>query len=393
MFLLCITIYYFTFSSAKLLNVHLPLLMVRSLSYFEISLAYLQNYFYALFILSYLGIEKTTLRIKYLLKYYCYYNLFLAALFPVLIAMNIPVKSLYEITSVVTLPVTVFLLYLLFRLRTKFAAVVLYGTACSVTGTLISFYLLLTSDPSFALYAFVPVQMGFLCDLFILGYGLSLKAAESDRKLIFTLSQTQRMLEQERNRHARELYDGLGNKLDEVKQSLIAFEQNKSLSPELALSFKHCVHILDSSICEMQRIAYNMLPENLLRFGLVNTLGVFCKHIADSGAAHISYQATGYENYTPNTEISVALLRVGQELISNALKHAKAANIAVQLSLSKQYATLIVQDNGVGFSPMAANSGMGIQNLNNRVKLLNGYIKFESQIGEGTKATVSIPLL
>ncbi|MGZ5286121.1 MAG: histidine kinase, partial [Flavisolibacter sp.] len=99
--------------------------------------------------------------------------------------------------------------------------------------------------------------------------------------------------EQERSRLAKDLHDGLGGMMSGIKYSLLTMKKNQIMTPENQLAFERSIDMLDSSINEMRRVAHNMMPEALVKFGLDTALNDFCNDVNQTGALLISYQSIG----------------------------------------------------------------------------------------------------
>src|SRR4029079_1184344 len=130
--------------------------------------------------------------------------------------------------------------------------------------------------------------------------------------------------EQERTRLAKDLHDGLGGMLSGIKYSLNTMKGNMIMTPENAQAFERSMDMLDSSIREMRRVAHNMMPEALVKFGLDTALKDFCNDIKQSGALAISYQSYGLENSAIDQTTAITIYRIVQELVNNTIKHAAA---------------------------------------------------------------------
>ena len=109
---------------------------------------------------------------------------------------------------------------------------------------------------------------------------------------------------------------------------------NLIMTPENAQAFERSMDMLDSSIKEMRRVAHNMMPEALVKFGLDTALKDFCNDINQSGALKINYQSIGLENGGIEQTIAITIYRIVQELINNTMKHAAATTAIVQVTKS-----------------------------------------------------------
>jgi signal transduction histidine kinase len=93
--------------------------------------------------------------------------------------------------------------------------------------------------------------------------------------------------------------------------------------------------------------------------------------------------------------VELNLYRIVQELVSNIIKHAQAAEITIQLNRHANDLTLTVEDNGIGFEQekVRGKKGVGLSTMQSRVGSLNGRVYIDSQPGRGTTVTVEIPLI
>ncbi|MBE9466582.1 tetratricopeptide repeat protein [Dyadobacter subterraneus] len=197
--------------------------------------------------------------------------------------------------------------------------------------------------------------------------------------------------EEERTRVARDLHDGLGGLLSGIKLTLNSVKGNVILPESSALSFTRALSQLDGAISEMRRVAHSMMPETLVRFGLVDALNDFCDGINESKQLHVNIQTFGFSERL-DSQIEIVLYRIVQELLNNVIKYAEATEAQVQLSKIGQSVSVTVEDNGKGFdtSILQNNKGAGLQNVQARVDYLNGKLDIQSKPGEGTSVLVEI---
>jgi len=209
------------------------------------------------------------------------------------------------------------------------------------------------------------------------------------------LSATEAVLkgeEQERTRLAKDLHDGLGGMLSGIKYTLNNMKGNLIMTEENAQAFGRSIDMLDSSINEMRRVAHNMMPEALVKFGLDTALKDFCNDINKSGALKVQYQSIGLQEKQIDQTKSVTVYRIVQELLNNTMKHASAKNALVQLSYNDAILTLTVEDDGKGFdaSVLKQSKGIGWSNIQNRVEFLKGKWDVDSQPGKGTSVNIEM---
>lgn len=216
---------------------------------------------------------------------------------------------------------------------------------------------------------------------------------ETDKKL----AATEAILkgeEQERTRLAKDLHDGLGGMLSGIKFSFQNMKENLILTPENAQAFGRSIDMLDSSINEMRRVAHNMMPEMLVNYGLDVALREFCSEIDRSGVVHMTYQSIGMDNAVMEQTAALTVYRVAQELVNNAIKHAGAQHVLVQVHASEaeNLLSVTVEDDGKGFNAdlLRTGEGMGWSNIRNRVDFLKGKIDVHSAPGKGTSVLMEI---
>ncbi len=191
----------------------------------------------------------------------------------------------------------------------------------------------------------------------------------------------------ERTRLARDLHDGLGGMLSVVKLNLNDMKNGVSIESEDVMRFDRVVGLLDESMRELRRVAHNMMPDSLTRYGLRVSLNDFCNSIPGAIFNHYGND----ERLDPKLEVMI--YRTVHELVNNALKHAGAAEIIVQMVQEPDRVSITVQDDGRGFDPAAPTSGTGLNNIRNRVGSYNGHMDVYSEPGKGTEVNVEFKLL
>ena len=196
----------------------------------------------------------------------------------------------------------------------------------------------------------------------------------------------------ERTRLAKDLHDGLGGMLSGIKYSLNTVKGNMIMTPENAQALERSIDMLDSSIREMRRVAHNMMPEVLVRFGLNEALKDFCNDINQSGALKINYQSIGLKDATIEQTTAITIYRIVQELINNTMKHSAAKNAIVQVTKTDRHLSVTVEDDGTGFDTriLQVAKGIGFLNIQHRVEFLKGRMDVDSAPDRGTSVLIEI---
>jgi signal transduction histidine kinase len=210
-------------------------------------------------------------------------------------------------------------------------------------------------------------------------------AAEQERGLQMTLIAQ----EEERQRIARDLHDGIVQDLTILKMNISKLEGGTE--NEMKVELPIIANKLDKASKEVRSISHQMMPLALRELGLSAALkDVLDKMLTPNNIAFDFEEVEMEERVSQVIEIS--LYRIAQELINNVVKHSKASSVNVMLTKRNNFITMIFEDNGKGFSSNQKNEGIGMTSLNSRVKMVNGEIKFETEEGSGTMAIVKIPL-
>lgn len=191
--------------------------------------------------------------------------------------------------------------------------------------------------------------------------------------------------EQERVRIARELHDGIVSQLLAVRLHLNGVLYNKKDNALQPQDFQHTIQYLEDATKELRTTAHNMMPETVLQSGLVTGLRTYSEKMSELSIARIECTQVGLE-YPLDTDRALSLYRIAQELIQNALKHAKASHILIQLNYRDALLALTVEDNGKGCASgtLKETTGMGLRNIFARVRSMKGSVDFSSVEGQGT---------
>jgi signal transduction histidine kinase len=196
--------------------------------------------------------------------------------------------------------------------------------------------------------------------------------------------------EKERSRLAKDLHDGLGGMLSAAK---LRFGKLKIDYQDLneSIEYSEALNLIDETSAEARRISHNLEPGALDKFGLIEALEDFCQSISISSATEINFQAIDIkQRLNPNLEKSI--YRIIQELVNNAVKHAHAKEIIVQIMQINSEIHITVEDDGIGFDKGSFNEGFGFRSLRSRIDFLRGKFDFDSNPSDGSSFQVSIPI-
>jgi two-component system, NarL family, sensor kinase len=235
-------------------------------------------------------------------------------------------------------------------------------------------------------YYFKPLSKDDLLSYSLLKMRQQLKDyAENEKEL--QLQRTYSLLEgeeKERRRIARELHDSLGQMLNGLRFKLEIIEDQ-----DQKIELKK---LTDETIFELKQIINNLMPTVLADFGLEAGLRSLIEKFRSFTQAEI---VLVYEKnqYTPNLDFntSIFIYRIVQEIVNNACKHSQATKISISVDKFEKNIFLFIKDNGTGFDVNLKKAGMGLKNIQERIKLLHGFIEIASN-EEGTIINIEIPL-
>jgi signal transduction histidine kinase len=222
----------------------------------------------------------------------------------------------------------------------------------------------------------------------------SLKRAEIDRlkterRVINAIINTE---ENEKKRFAKDIHDGLGPLLSTVKMSLSALTE-KIKDPSGTEILENANHLVNEAINTIKEVSNNLSPHVLTNFGLSSAISAFTAKINQTKALEIDFKSN-METIRLENDKEVVIYRAVCELINNSILHSGASRIEIELNKHEKFVTLQFYDNGRGFDTSRLekedNKGMGISNIETRVKSIEGVFILESNPGKGTSALIKV---
>ena len=215
-----------------------------------------------------------------------------------------------------------------------------------------------------------------------------IRELEKDKQLV-AVDAMLKGQEDERSRLAKDLHDGLGGLLSGVKFSLSNMKDNLIVTPDNMAVFERSLDMIDTSIKELRRVAHNMMPEMLTKFGLDEALREYCNSINTTKLLKVKYQSLGMEARLDKS-VEIIIYRIVQELLNNTMKHAAATEAFVQLIREGNRLNVVVEDSGKGFdaSLIENNKGAGLANVRSRVDYLKGQLDIHAEPGKGTLVNI-----
>ncbi len=201
--------------------------------------------------------------------------------------------------------------------------------------------------------------------------------------------------EEERKRLSREIHDGPAQLLAHVMMRSDLLERicRERGPDEMIRELRDFKKMVRSALYEVRRIIYDLRPMALDDLGLIPTLRKYLQTVEEyNKTPKISFVHFGEEKRLP-PRFEIAIFRLIQESVQNALKHAEPTEIQVKLGITNNYIFIVIKDNGKGFDTnVKKENTFGLIGMKERVDLLEGNLEIRSKIGAGTVVLIQIPL-
>jgi two-component system, sensor histidine kinase LadS len=243
------------------------------------------------------------------------------------------------------------------------------------------------------------VNIGFSIEICLLALALSVRfknyklhAEELLRQLntqqehIFkTVSEYQ---EKEMNRLSGHLHDSIGAGLSSIKYNLEALQHSPSANGLLQSTIEDVTLLTD----EVRNISHSLSPVLLQKKGLIQALKDLIAPFNRTGKIAIHLESIG-SLHSSSFQNELLVYRLIQELLQNAVKHAHATEVMIQVILEDELISIFVEDNGRGFDRDHITEGLGFSQIKGLVTFVNGRFEVDSQVNKGCRVSIEFPLL
>ncbi|MNS72494.1 Oxygen sensor histidine kinase NreB [compost metagenome] len=193
--------------------------------------------------------------------------------------------------------------------------------------------------------------------------------------------------DKERQRISQELHDSIGGNLAAIKLQVNHLNSsNFSNIQKISLQ-------LDETYQQVRNLSHTLLPKKFSQNKFLEVLESYLSNISEASKIKISYIPYPKKEINELDEIiQFEIFKIIQELLTNTIKHAKASEIEIQLNYIENIFNLLFEDNGIGFQTENNSKGIGLINLENRIKKLNGSLVIDSKQKRGTIFNIEIPI-
>jgi len=194
--------------------------------------------------------------------------------------------------------------------------------------------------------------------------------------------------ELERTRLARELHDETGQALTSILLGLRTITE----ADDVEQALEDVRGLVVSTLQSVRRLAVELRPSALDDYGLVPALERLTATVSEQGGPEVDLEAQLGDERLP-AEVETAFYRIVQEALTNAVKHADAANVSVVLTRTPSSVTAVIEDDGKGMEPERdGDAGLGLVGMRERLALLGGRLTIESEPRHGTTVVAEVPL-
>ncbi|MBE2272586.1 MAG: sensor histidine kinase [Anaerolinea sp.] len=201
--------------------------------------------------------------------------------------------------------------------------------------------------------------------------------------------------EDERQRISRELHDETGQALTSLLVQLKILEHCETLE-DVQAQVAGIRQLTQRTLYEVRRLAADLRPAALDDLGLISALESYIDSYASKSGLAVDFQPHNMDGWRLPLDMEIVLYRVIQESLTNILRHARAARVSVFIERSDKHINLSVVDDGCGFDLArvlaSKERGLGLLGIQERIELLGGTLRLESQPGQGTRVEVELML-
>lgn len=198
--------------------------------------------------------------------------------------------------------------------------------------------------------------------------------------------------EAERNRIAQDLHDDISAKLNVVALSANFLLEEDNITPkENEEIISHILRVTNKTIESSRKIAHNLLPPILEKFGLGAALEELCDEFGNSKKVIVTSKIE-YQKGQLSNDDELHVFRIVQELMNNSIRHGKAKQIALNFKSEIENLSLSYRDDGLGFdtTTISTQKGLGLRNIESRVSLLKGEITYKSEKLKGVEVEITL---
>lgn len=366
---------------------------------FKRPLQFMSSFFYTLFVMHYLRLQKTYPVLNRFLKGLLIFYLFLAILCLVGNIARLNYDNTYYLVSMLFFPIQLFTAIALFRTRVLYSYYIIVGTLFLLIGSTFTLWLsIYLQNNGYGRYnqtdfSYLPVEVSILADILLFTIALQRKVADNEKFLLQAAIQRQQAINLERERIITDLHDDVGGGLSSIRMMSDLMVQENVPDNGRSVAFAEKISATAKDIAQrMHTIIWSLNAEN-------DSVENFAEYVRQYGVSYFEDSNIRFEceispGIPPDALLTGIqrknLFLVAKESFHNILKHAGASQVLVIIRMDEDKLCLKIHDNGKGIQNNNQ-FGNGLKNMQKRVDEIKGSIHFSSD--NGTLVSVCAPLL
>jgi signal transduction histidine kinase len=196
----------------------------------------------------------------------------------------------------------------------------------------------------------------------------------------------------ERGRIARELHDTIAQGFTGVSMQLEAASAKLAGAPdEVRDNLDRARSLVRTSLSDARRSVRALRPHLLESGGLTASLSAIAEQLTAGTGVRAAVRAHGLKRRLP-PDVEDALFRIGQEAMTNAVRHGACRSVEIDVRIARGFATLTIEDDGTGFDPGETRDGSGLSGMRERLGRLGGSLQVAAAPGEGSRLVATVPV-
>ena len=195
--------------------------------------------------------------------------------------------------------------------------------------------------------------------------------------------------EKEKNHVATELHENI-NQILAVAKMQLDFSVHDSTNSNL--SIKKSYENIERALQEIRKLSHSLATPSLMEYNLIEAINDLINDAASESNVKLKFKNNLKKDIKISDEMNINIYRLAQEQLNNVFQHAKATTVKIQISSDEKGIYLSIEDDGIGFSMVETKFGLGLKNIESRVKLYSGKLTMQAEEGKGCKIDVFLPI-
>ena len=193
----------------------------------------------------------------------------------------------------------------------------------------------------------------------------------------------------EKNNVATELHENI-NQILAVAKMQLDFSAHDTTNTDL--SIKKSYENIEKALQEIRKLSHSLATPSLKEYNLIEAINDLINDAASESNVKLKFKNNLKKGIKIPDEINVNIYRLAQEQLNNVFQHAKASTVKIQISSDEKGIYLLIEDDGIGFSMDETKFGLGLKNIEGRVKLYSGKLTVKTEAGKGCKLEIFLPV-